>query len=81
MSPTKTPEASHAPETLKATEAPQVPEGFEGGLSDLSLLPQYPNHVIRYVWDIKVKFKCIHSLKNMFDIISEVSDDDLFFAA
>ncbi|CAL5184956.1 unnamed protein product [Lathyrus oleraceus] len=27
------------------------PEAFGGGLVDLSLLPMYPDHTVRHIWD------------------------------
>lgn len=49
----------------EAPEAPQTPEGFEGGMSELSLPPLYLDHDVRHVCDEEVKFNCIHPLKHI----------------
>lgn len=50
--------------TPDSPEAPLVhvkaPEGFGGGTFNLSLMPLYPDHAARHVWDGEVKFNCIH---------------------
>lgn len=56
----------------------QESEGFGGGPSDLPLLPLYPDHVVRHVWDREVKVICIYSVKQCV-IIFNVFDDGLFF--
>lgn len=42
-----------------------IPEEFGGGPFNTSLLPLYVNHAARHVWDKKVKFISIYSLKYM----------------
>lgn len=49
-------------------ETPRVnvdPEGFGGGMVNISLLPLYPDHIGGHVWGEEVKFNCIHYLKHI----------------
>ncbi|XP_050876803.1 uncharacterized protein LOC127080526 [Lathyrus oleraceus] len=49
VSPPDGPEAPHV--HVKEPDAPQAPKGFEGGMSDLSFMPLYLDHVTRNMWD------------------------------
>lgn len=50
---------------VEAPDAPQAPQGFVGGSYDLSILPLYPDHASRHMWDGKVKLNFIYYLKHI----------------